>query len=400
MPDTMSTNPVGLFVGVALVLITLARRRKAEKGIAAVHTALEDQPPSEQKQVPLILSDEQIKEFIENGVLVIPCVLSASEVDEARAGFHAQLKNGYGVDIADLASTADNLKQLSSTGGAGGILDIFYSDWKLRLAENPRVLSCFTSLWGLWTHKLGAEDHFRLDDIFVGSERGCFNPEHGYLYIDRVGFRVPDSVSLAKGKGKKAALQRSLAPHLDCCPHRMELTDGAASHKWRPVQGFIALTSTPSANQGGFEACLGLHKHFKSWARDRAPSQSPNPAETTAGRKPPCVGDFSPIRPKEDQDIISRMQHIACNAGDLVVWDYRIAHSNSRRNETDTAREVVYVGLLPAVAINKRYAQDQLQRYIVGDVPSDQWHEHEHRQHCSYEFGSLGRRLMAMDEWP
>ena len=36
------------------------------------------------------------------------------------------------------------------------------------------------------------------------------------------------------------------------------------------------------------------------------------------------VGDFTPIRPKEDQCILELMKHIPVRAGDLVCWDYRI----------------------------------------------------------------------------
>jgi hypothetical protein len=32
------------------------------------------------------------------------------------------------------------------------------------------------------------------------------------------------------------------------------------------------------------------------------------------------VGDFTPIRPVEDRDILDRFQHVPCKAGDLVCW--------------------------------------------------------------------------------
>lgn len=45
---------------------------------------------------PSLLSDEQIHEFRENGVLVVPNVLSSEEIAEARRGLHYELAK-YGV---------------------------------------------------------------------------------------------------------------------------------------------------------------------------------------------------------------------------------------------------------------------------------------------------------------
>jgi hypothetical protein len=86
-------------------------------------------------------------------------------------------------------------------------------------------------------------------------------------------------------------------------------------------------------------------------------------------------------------------------AGDLVCWDFRIPHANSRRNISNHAREVVYIGLLPNIPMNKRYAEYQLERYRNGLVPIDQWHEHVKRQNNQYEFSNLGRKLMCIDPW-
>lgn len=73
---------------------------------------------------------------------------------------------------------------------------------------------------------------------------GKFNHEHPLLYIDRACFRVPDEISElhSTDKDKKKGLQRSLTPHIDCCPHKM-FDDGDKQYaKWRPIQAFISLT--------------------------------------------------------------------------------------------------------------------------------------------------------------
>jgi hypothetical protein len=83
----------------------------------------------------------------------------------------------------------------------------------------------------------------------------------------------------------------------------------------------------------------------------------------------------------------------------IPFQDYRIPHANARFNNTDRARAVVYIGLLPAVPINERYAAEQLQRYRQGQVPSDQWHESSAPQLCEYAFMELGQRLMGILPW-
>jgi hypothetical protein len=85
----------------------------------------------------------------------------------------------------------------------------------------------------------------------------------------------------------------------------------------------------------------------------------------------------------------------------MVLWDFRIPHANSYLNTSSTAREVVYIGLLPAVPINQQYAERQLARMRAGLVPDDQWVERAEtdRQYCSYEFSALGRKLMGIDPW-
>ena len=216
--------------------------------------------------------------------------------------------------------------------------DIFYEDWKLKVNEDPRIVKVIQYIWektyakcnGLWK-----------------SPFGPFDSSKGFMYIDRVGFRLPDHISQFDSSGKKRSkrgLQRTLAPHLDCCPHNM-FASHKAIPKWRPIQAFLCLTDTTLPNHGGFEACLGFHKVIETWAKVRpwSASQDDHP------RPPVCIGDFTPFRPKEDKEIFSSIAHIPCKAGDLVVWDYRIPHSNSLKNIGSNSREVVYIGFIVIV---------------------------------------------------
>lgn len=318
---------------------------------------------------------------------MIPGVLNEERIREVRASFHTSLRDVYNVDYDNLSSTCQNLKALSSTNGAGGILDLFYFDWKLALNEDPVI---FQVMQELWSATYG-NDHLHFQHPY-----GPFQSQEGYMYIDRVCFRLSDDLAIpvetsvhdssSKKSKKKSTLQRSLTPHLDCCPHDMY-----SGRKWRPIQMFLALTDTLVPNHGGFEACKGLHRDFETWSNGRLPSEK--------GGKVPCVGQFTPIRPKEDADIIARMEHIPCRAGDLVCWDYRIPHANALYNQSGHVREVIYLGFLPAVPLNEAYARDQLSRYLSGSLPADQWHESRMTQECVHEFSELGRKLMSIDPW-
>jgi hypothetical protein len=244
-----------------------------------------------------------IDRFIEDGVIVIPNVLDDAEVAAALASFKQSLQE-KGCDCTNLDTTARSLGSLSSTYGAGGILDIFYEDWKLQLNEHPSVVSAIQSLWAATYATHTAEN----PSAEYSHPYGPFDPHQGYMYIDRVCYRIPSDISAQLGISKKKHLQRSLTPHLDCCPHDMYGKDS----KWRPVQAFLCLTDTLLPEQGGFEACPGHHKGFAEWAANRLASPG-----TSA---PPCVGDFTPIRPAEDRAVLEGVRHIPCKAGDLVCW--------------------------------------------------------------------------------
>lgn len=205
---------------------------------------------------------------------------------------------------------------------------------------------------------------------------------------------------------------------------------------------------------GGFEACPGFHAEFEEWTKTRIPNpplqkkitvqksrlesqcrkrnqekessdvntsnvamsmteldhdivksslgisgEIEDAEKNSDHREPPCVGQFTPIRMIEDNDIIKRFEHISCRAGDMVVWDYRIPHSNSYKNESDQTREAVYIGLLPNIELNREYIKDQLIRFGDGVVPIDQWHSHNEPQLCNYTFSELGKKMMGLDPW-
>lgn len=360
------------------------------RGVSRAQADLNHNPspnpsPSPSPQRDPILSPAQLAHYAENGVLVVPRAqlgLSESDIASAKSQLARTLHDRVGCDAANLADSAGLLAGLSSTSGAGGILDLFYESFQLGLAERPAIAAVVCELWA---HSMD-------------SYRDKFDPWTPLAGVDRVCFRVPDTISAKFGRGK-CGLQRHLAPHLDRCPH--DVAGAEASTKWRPIQCFLSLSDTLGESEGGFEACPGLHRDFASWAQRRAPSVS-------TGQPAPCVGDFTPMRPVEDADILGRMKHVPCRAGDLVLWDNRIPHANSRRNLAAEPRQVVYLKYLPNVECNRRYVRSQLPNFASHCVPTDFWinppaspplalGSEEPAQPPSLD--ELGRRMFGLAEW-
>ena len=147
---------------------------------------------------------------------------------------------------------------------------------------------------------------------------------------------------------------------------------------------------------GGFECVKGFHLEFDAWAAARAPC-----AKT--GRPPPCVGDFTPIRPQEDAAVISRFEPVLYPAGAVVAFDFRTPHANSSEHRGPLPRQVIYGSFLPDVEINRRYARRQRDRYLQGRrQPDDQWKEEgeggqepAEPEETLFEFSERGWALMG-----
>ncbi|ETK71776.1 hypothetical protein L915_21035 [Phytophthora nicotianae] len=321
------------------------------------------------------LTDEQIQQFMDEGVLVVPNVLTPEEVAQARHGLHSELAK-YGVDHDNLEETGDNLKNLSSTGGAGGILDLFYPSWRLKVAENEKVFAAMTDLW-----------------------------EATYAH-NHPDFLHPFGASMANkfAKKKSRPMQRSLTPHWDCCPTKM-FDSGKDTPRWRPIQCITVLTSNTESNTGGFECVPGFHKEFAGYAAKNQPETVTEAPLTAALRRPQvCLGDFSPLRMQEDRAIIDRYQHIGCEAGSVILFDWRLPHANSYKHVGTIPREVIYTGFIPDIPINRSYVQEQLRRYKARLLPADHWqkddvHARVAEDFSAHHFSALGSRLIGLHPW-
>jgi len=392
-----------------------------------------------------VLPQDQIDEYLREGVLVVPNILSQQELRLALEGMKSSLhqrlitsknkdtetsdqvdldeflldpssssSSSSSFDKVDLVDALRKFRdELSSTNGSGGVLDIFWDEWKLQLvAHNPKLWQATKQLWKAVysdSEDIQDKDDWRYHPY---NKNETLDFDKGYCYIDRVGYRLPTSISeewgdmlyehdqkhqeansnengipsSKKKKKKFRSVQRSLTPHLDCCPNNLwgrtdcdgdngTTNSNAPNHtrppqKWRPIQCFIALTDTLNKNEGGFECVPGFHHEFHDWAKNR---QIHGGESTSSSPSSLCVGEYTHIRPTEERHIMDRVQHIRIQAGSAVFWDVRIPHANSYRNTTNRARQVVYCSFLPDIELNRSYVKNQLLSYQQNQPIRDQW---------------------------
>jgi hypothetical protein len=358
------------------------------------------------------LNDHQIRTFLEDGVLVVENVLSHDETERSIHRLHQTLARcGVQSPRVDDEESAIEFSKLSSTNGSGGVLDIFYDEWKMEIATNPKLFGITAELWKE-AHCHNGEDKESLspENQFKWHPYGAFDWNKGYMYIDRIGYRLPTKVADELGnringqKKKKArSIQRSLTPHLDCCPEK--LYEDAA--KWRPIQCFVSLTDNMDPDTGGFEAANGFHRTFDEWSRNREPTRviqkQANGEKRELQVPAPCVGAYTHMRPKEDQEVMLRVKHVPVRAGSAVFWDQRLPHANAYRHVGATARAVVYSSFLPDVELNRRYVREQLAKWGAGIPPNDQWNniqdDKEEQQVPNMQLTPIGRKLAGLDPW-
>lgn len=93
-----------------------------------------------------ILTGEQVKTFQKDGILVVDNILTDYEVRVATEGLRQTLLR-FNVDTNNLTETAHHLRDLSSTGGSGGVLDLFYPPFKMDIACNEKLFGATSELW-------------------------------------------------------------------------------------------------------------------------------------------------------------------------------------------------------------------------------------------------------------
>ena len=207
----------------------------------------EDSAPIEAAALSLSLSIEQKEQFLRDGVLVVENVLSKDEIQKAINGMNETLsRHGVNVDSLINTSTSDGndddddeivdvdeedssaaraLQKLSTTNGSGGVLDIFYDDWKLDICQNENLFQITTQLWeaGCCSEEEKEITTNNNNNNIIKSSSlwwlpyGSFDYSKGYMYIDRICYRLPTKV--AEKLGEKINGDRKKKNHVQYNDH-------------------------------------------------------------------------------------------------------------------------------------------------------------------------------------
>lgn len=269
------------------------------------------------------LSAENIEHFRKEGYVVIEDWVK--NVDEIRKKYHKELVK-YDINHEEIINglveppSGIRVRQKSAY--------IFYAKFKMDLHIN-------NIMYETWKHLIN-----ECIDEFP------FGPHDDVIpYIDRTCYRLPDHIRHEGGLGL----------HLDRRPGKDNLHN---SNKYRPIQGFIALTDHYGTTSGGLQLVPGFHKLFNNFF----------PSEVCHKE---TKGDFFRMNDKTYSKIHKQLITLNVPAGSLVLWDSRIPHSTCNKFEGFDSREVIYMSYIPNVPLNIQYHNKQCQNYEANIPPPE-----------------------------
>jgi ectoine hydroxylase-related dioxygenase (phytanoyl-CoA dioxygenase family) len=140
-------------------------------------------------------------------------------------------------------------------------------------------------------------------------------------------------------------------------------------------QGVVALTDT-ATNQGGFRCVPSLYQERDAWSR--APRLDQNGTKNWLAKN------------IEGREIVN----VPARAGDLIVWDSRLPHGNSK-NASSEPRIAFYVMMSPMVEVLR---QANVDSWRTGRcVP---WWRNRPGYDRTDALTQLGRHVLGLDVWP
>jgi hypothetical protein len=146
----------------------------------------------------------------------------------------------------------------------------------------------------------------------------------------------------------------------------------------RNIQGVLALTDT-AADQGGFRCVPSLYRERAAW-----------PTAPTCDED----GDEDWLADAAGREVV----HVPAAAGDLVVWDSRLPHGNSK-NRSDRPRLAFYVAMVPAQGANEAAIESWRTGRCVPWWRSRRGYDRIEPWPPAH-LTPLGRRLLGLDAWP
>ena len=140
------------------------------------------------------------------------------------------------------------------------------------------------------------------------------------------------------------------------------------------VQGVLFLDEVDE-EQGTFQCVPSVYRDLESWVEDHE------------------QGDLTEAAYADD------IVRVPGSAGDLVIWDTRLAHGNGS-NTGEQPRFAQYISMYPARFADhdarRRRIESWREREPFGEDPSN-W---EHEQYEPATLTGLGQRLLGLDPWP
>ena len=260
------------------------------------------------------MDNNQLDFFKTNGYVVIENFLSPDQVNLTRSQLHETLKK-YSIDhdkIINFEESAPNNIRIKSD-----ISNIFYSKFKMDIHLSE-------SAYKIWKCVMETIDEFP------------FGTHSDVLpYIDRICWRLPDIIKAEGGLGL----------HIDRRPG----SDGFKNiKKYRPIQGFVALTDHYGSESGGLKLVKGFHKKFTEYF-DKDTNK--NDWGTS--------GEFYRLGSKSYASLQKLCEPIDIPAGSMVLWDNRLPHATCEKLSGFDTREVIYMSYIPNVPLNIKYVQEQ-----------------------------------------
>ncbi|KAL6060973.1 Phytanoyl-CoA dioxygenase [Balamuthia mandrillaris] len=303
------------------------------------------------------LTPAQRRQFEEEGWLVIPNVLSPEQCERTIQQLADFLAAKCDVHILDSNQRESWNKWPLSKMGFSDCYSL-PAMWENR--QNPFLHSIFSTLLGT-------------DELWVS--------------IDRMGSKRPGIVYDEGGNPlDMSEWHRDALVHTDCNlwypPRKLE------------IQGLVALNDT-DPGQGGFACIPGFHKEHWEWTRAHPEWKVTNPKRM-----------FNPFPDK--QMIQDRLKHIPMKAGDLLIWDNLLPHTNTR-NTTDKWRFCQYIRMVRAEPANERFRRFAAEAYLHGRRPLEfSTGGRVPQDYCTIEqegypqppaLTELGERLVGLKPW-
>ena len=126
-------------------------------------------------------------------------------------------------------------------------------------------------------------------------------------------------------------------------PYLLNTKDGIK--KFKPIQSLLTLTDHFGSNHGGLKVVKEFHKEIDEYFKDKIYEGG---------------GEFCRLNSKSHTNLEKRLEAIQAPRGSLVFWDNRLPHATFHKLGGFDTREVIFIGFMPEIDLNKKYCENQL----------------------------------------